>query len=307
MNSDSQANGGSYVYGIGWIFMHLSILCSAIIVFRILYLYKTRGFLPLTLRFPFYIAFTDLSLSFSLMLDQYHNVLFGKDWDGFMCNFTATLVGVAVFSNMILVFCISLITYLSVVRGVALDLGFGDWKLFLVVVGCSALLAGISIPSTGKSKYWINYSDYATDKSIQIMSVALETVLFCAITYFSLKVILVIQSALKILRNVQGVALSSLETRVEVIDTQHTPTLHSQVKISSASDDIRPNSTEEKSTKKRAAPKDIKTLSHTAVRKILMYIMNYFIQWFAIVNLGLRVFRIVLARYSTTMLIGLMF
>ncbi|KAJ3314451.1 hypothetical protein HDV04_000413 [Boothiomyces sp. JEL0838] len=281
---DITASAGEYVYGFGWTFMHLSIVCSAFVVFRITLTYYRRGMLPLTLRFPFYIALTDLLLSFSLMLDQYHNVLFHKDWEGFMCNFTATLVGVAVFSNMILVCCVTLITYSSVVRQRPLDLGSGDWKLVATVLGCSLTLAGVSIPSTGKSKYWCYGQDFDPQKSIQIMSAGLEFLMFGAILFFSAQVYLVINRNIQMLVSVGGghgkANQSSLpETKLSVMNENSVaPSDNSVAKTANESQ------ISSKKTKSGKKTKDIKQLSDAAARKILMFILNYFIQCGGILN-----------------------
>ncbi|KAJ3324139.1 hypothetical protein HDV06_000680 [Boothiomyces sp. JEL0866] len=277
---DVTASAGKYVYGFGWVFMHLSILCSAFIVFRIALTYYRRGMLPLTLRFPFYIALTDLLLSFSLMLDQYHNVLFHEDWDGFMCNFTATLVGVAVFSNMILVCCVTLITYSSVVRQRPLDLGPGDWKLVATVLGFSLTLAGISIPSTGKSKYWCYGKDFDPQKSIQVMSAGLEFLMFGAILYFSAQVYLVINKNIQMLASVGGghgkANQSSLpETKISIANENSVAKTENSV--AKTANESQLSSKKTKSGGKKN--KDIKQLSDAAARKILMFILNYFIQW----------------------------
>ncbi|KAJ3276631.1 hypothetical protein HDV01_004164 [Terramyces sp. JEL0728] len=251
------ADASSYVYGFGWVFMCLSILCSNYVAFRIGYTYKKRGRLPVTLRFPFYIACTDLMLSYSLMFGQSHNVVYNEDWDGVMCHFTATLVSIAVFSNMILIFCITLITYFSVVKNRPLDLGSRDWKLVLTCYG----------------------KDYDPQKLIQILSTGLEILMFIGVLYFSANVYLVINKNIQLLKaansKLDNIPMSTLpETKISIAQSST---------FEKASNTEKEVSSPTKKSHYQAKTERIKKLSDAAARKILMFILNYFIQWTSVV------------------------
>ncbi|KAJ3324131.1 hypothetical protein HDV06_000672 [Boothiomyces sp. JEL0866] len=255
------------VYGLGWSCMFLSITCSCYIVFRVVGRWKREGILPLTVRFPFYIAFTDLFLAFSLFLDQVHDVLYHSNWDGVMCKLTATIVGIAVFTNMTLVLCISIATYYAVVLGRSLDFGKYDWKLFLAVILFASTAAFAGLPSAGPSRYWCFDRSYAADKSLSIMALCVEFTIFTSIFIFSSMVYLRIRKLMR-----QSQILDNADSGI-------TSEIHGTQSSSFAPKSKRISTVDNVGAKKNVKGNRFTKMSKKAGRKVLSYILNYFIQW----------------------------
>ncbi|KAJ3324132.1 hypothetical protein HDV06_000673 [Boothiomyces sp. JEL0866] len=259
MNYTDPQDAAGIVYGIGWSFMFISIICSTYIVCRVSLRWRKVGALPLTLRFPFYIALTDIFLAIVELTDQIHDVLYGSNWDGVMCKIAATLVGIAVFTNMSLILCISMATYFSVVLERNLNFGKHDWKLFVYVLSFSTLMSLAGLPSAGPSRYC-----YAPDKSLSIMGLCIEFTIFIAVFFFSSQVYLKIRTIMehtKILDQCNSINDSS-------ISSPHEKPVKGKSIYTRYSEST-------KSTRHSIFTK----MSKTASRKVLSYILNYFIQW----------------------------
>ncbi|KAJ3322805.1 hypothetical protein HDV06_002666 [Boothiomyces sp. JEL0866] len=181
------------IYGISFTALHLSLLGSIFVIGRVVYRWKKEGSKPITLRFPLYIAITDILMYIICMADQLHNVLFGNDWEGDLCTFIAAVVGFAAATNCILVACISVQVYFSTILKSPLDFGTHDWKLILFIICTSLAVEGIAYKSNGQSWYWCYETMYSPDKTLPILSVVVESSLFSVILFCGLKVLLQIR------------------------------------------------------------------------------------------------------------------
>lgn len=142
------------IYGSGMTMMQLSLVCSSYIIYRVLKRWKQIKRRPITLRFPFYIAITDILLYIAVMTDQLHDVIFGDSWTGPMCTITACMVAIASSANMALICSVSFQAYASIVLKSPLDLGKHDWKLLLTIGTFVITIVMIVFTGTGQSWYW---------------------------------------------------------------------------------------------------------------------------------------------------------
>ncbi|KAJ3319348.1 hypothetical protein HDV06_006375 [Boothiomyces sp. JEL0866] len=257
-NSTSRPNysqdARGLVYGVGFTIMQLSAICSIYIIVRIVSRWVRLGKRPITLRFPFYIAITDLMLYGSLMADQLHDVIFSKNWDEPMCKITATAVSISGFSNMMLVCSVTFITFSTIVLGKHVDLGAGDWKLLLTVAIFAILMGFVTIPSAGSSWYWCYEEMFANNKTIQILVILVEVTLFLLTFFFAVKVWIVLMNAQNAVRELESG--STNRESISVFDKYTVST-----------------------TAKPQRNYKRERLLEVAARKIMTFVLNYFIQW----------------------------
>ncbi|KAJ3313282.1 hypothetical protein HDV04_002266 [Boothiomyces sp. JEL0838] len=174
------------IYGVGITLMQFSLFGSFYVIYRVLYKWKKDRAKPITLKFPFYIAITDIFLYISCMFNYVHNVIYRKDWDGLSCKLVAAAAGFSAASNMILVASISVVVYCSTVLRRPLDLGKHDWKLMLFVFGFALMMEGIAFSSNGQSWYWCYETMYSPNKAVSIVSLVVDTTMTLCIPYILL-------------------------------------------------------------------------------------------------------------------------
>jgi hypothetical protein len=184
MSIPAELSAYYWVFGLGMALMQLNLISSVWVICAIL-MRRTPGEpLQMYVKFPLYIAVTDILLYLSLMGNQMHTVVYKVTWQGLPCKFFSSFVFMAGTFNMILVLSLSLTTYLSFCKGIQVDFGKKDWKLWALVLSCGFFVAGIGFSSAGPSRYWC-YSDNANpNKTLPIITACLEVVVFCLTLYF---------------------------------------------------------------------------------------------------------------------------
>ncbi|KAJ3315549.1 hypothetical protein HDV04_001963 [Boothiomyces sp. JEL0838] len=142
------------VFTPGGILMHIGIICNIIVIYKTIAKWKKLGNWPMPLKFPFYLAITDIVLYISSMVDQLHVLIYQRSWDGEMCKLSGVFFGFAALLNMMTVLAVTLHTYLQIVWGWNYDLGRFDWKLIAFVFAVSLCSAIIEYPNAGPSRFW---------------------------------------------------------------------------------------------------------------------------------------------------------
>jgi hypothetical protein len=181
------------VFGLGWSTMSVSVLASIYIIYAVFSRYRRDGAVGMSIRFPMYIALTDVGMSVSLLTNQTHSVLYWRTWSGWQCKFTAAFVAFWAIANMTQTTVIALVTYLRVVREWNIDTGRLDWKLFSVVYGHSLFWALVGIPSYGPSRYWCYQENYGQNKAAGLIITGIESLLFCVTAVCFMSVLNVLQ------------------------------------------------------------------------------------------------------------------
>ncbi|KAJ3301072.1 hypothetical protein HDV03_001449 [Kappamyces sp. JEL0829] len=263
------------VYGVGFTLMGMSLLCSFYICGRVILRWRRLGMMPMTLRFPFYIAITDIMLSASLLLDQSYPAIHRVNWPDWMCVLTAVVVSFAVMSNMSLVAAVTFTTYSAVCRSRPIVTGYGDWKLLGGCALFALVMALISIPGAGASRYWCYAKNYSADKSIVIVVTLVEFTMFGLTTLFAGFVVREVyrNKARKArLQNLGHFAPSSIQTANGGL---------SSVKSAVSAASPTPSSKSAVPSDSSAVKKE--TIEDIAARKMLMFVFNYMAQWSSVV------------------------
>ncbi|KAJ3323487.1 hypothetical protein HDV06_001764 [Boothiomyces sp. JEL0866] len=147
--------GYYYVYGIGIPLMQINFLCSLYIVFRGLRRLIMTGNPPPQIRFPMYMAISDILLYVGHMNNEMYGVLWGHSRpDNIGCQTAAAFVTFGVFINMSITCSYVANIYLSVCREVYINTGSWDWKLISSCAVFAFIMAMISFPFSGPCYYW---------------------------------------------------------------------------------------------------------------------------------------------------------
>ncbi|KAJ3321542.1 hypothetical protein HDV06_004078 [Boothiomyces sp. JEL0866] len=255
------------IYGSGMTMMQLSLLGSLYIVYRVLNRWRKQQRRPITLRFPFYVAITDILLYISVMTDQLHDVIFGYSWDGAMCTITACMVAVASSGNMALVCSVSFQAYSSIVLNKPIDLGKHDWKLLLTIFTFVFAITGIVYTGTGQSWYWCYEQMYSNNKSVVIASFCCESILFLLTFYFSAHVLYTLNSV-KLMRK------DLLKTNVPITTIAPSNIIKTEMNTATS---VTPNTARTHGSETLKKGKE--NVMDRAARKLLIFILNYFVQW----------------------------
>jgi hypothetical protein len=243
------------VFGLGWSMMLISLVASAYIIFTVFSRYRKDGTVGMSIRFPMYIAFTDVGMSVSLLTNQMHSVLYWRTWTGWQCKFTAAHVAFWVIANMTQTTIIAVVTYLRVVKEMHIDTGKFDWKLLSVVYGHALFWALVGIPSYGPSRYWCYQENYGENKAAGLIITGIEFVLF-GITAVSFMFVL----------NVLQKNRSRADVKTKTLSPSQMTSMANAINSAQSS------------LKEKYASMETK-----ATRKMMLYIFNFFIQWTSVV------------------------
>ncbi|RIA94340.1 hypothetical protein C1645_572104 [Glomus cerebriforme] len=149
------------------IFNFLNLFGSLYICYRtyLLWKYDYDKFIPLSTRFPFYIAITDFLFSMIIVIDFSYsasNVTVLEDegidgvvtWPSPYCEMLGLLNTSFILLNMTLVGAISVTTWLRVVRECYFNWGKYDYKIWFPIIFVSFIIPLISAREFGAQKYW---------------------------------------------------------------------------------------------------------------------------------------------------------
>ncbi|KAJ3268877.1 hypothetical protein HDV01_002135 [Terramyces sp. JEL0728] len=142
--------GYYYVYGIGWPLMQLGFLGSIYILFRAWNRYRLRGSCPAQVRFPMYIAITDIMLYVGHMNNQGYGLIWGHTRpQNLGCQMAAAYVAFGIFCNMAITTSIAVNSYLIICRDWHINTGAWDWKIIAVCGTFAFIFAAIGAPFSG--------------------------------------------------------------------------------------------------------------------------------------------------------------
>lgn len=217
------------VYIIGGVMSITSLGCSFLVTYFIYQKYHEEGQIAISLRFPLYIAITDISLSIAVIGNQLYPALYRKNWEGTSCTITAYFVGLSGFLNMTVVTSVALLTYLRTCREWHIDTGKYDWKLLGYVFASSFIWTCVQIPGYGPSRYWCYQGMYTYRKEPGIVVLCYEVLMFLITSICFLAVI----------------------TNIE--------------------------------TFRRKGSRNSNSIENRASRRMMLYIIGYFVQWGGVV------------------------
>ncbi|KAJ2996806.1 hypothetical protein HDV02_006184 [Globomyces sp. JEL0801] len=205
----------------------------------------------MSLKFPLYMAINELFMYMVLMTDQLRPMIYKTNWDGVPCRLLGSSVFFLSMSNMILVSNIAVITFKAVCHEVTVHTGKYDWKLLLFNVTLCTILTSSVYPYAGQSKYWCYNDNSNRSIFMPLLSVGIQVFFFC-ITIISFFFVL---KRVQVQKSLKDSCIIGLK---EIVKSP------SKYKSNSIDDE-------------KGSPKQI--LERVVARKVLTYILNYFIQW----------------------------
>ncbi|CAI2187915.1 1093_t:CDS:2, partial [Funneliformis geosporum] len=138
------------------IIMTMFSLCGCSYVFFRTYkqwiLNKKRS-LPMIYLLPFYTAFSDFLINVAFFVNIIHTAIYAEIWDQPMCRIISTVHWGILTINLTLYSVIASITYTRVCCEIYFVYGPYDYKLWLLVIGISAIFQVINIPNHGARKF----------------------------------------------------------------------------------------------------------------------------------------------------------
>ncbi|KAJ3303578.1 hypothetical protein HDV03_003655 [Kappamyces sp. JEL0829] len=247
-----------YVYAIGGTIMQTTLLCCSWIIWRVYKIYKRKKSLSTHLRFPMYMAVTDLLLYIGHMNNQ----------AGLSCAASAAYVAFGVFLNMSYVMqhvtsrmtaFVAINSYLTLCRGTKIDFGTADWKMWAVCCTFALTLGLAGASQAGPSDFWC-YFQQSGSKAFAWITVITEvtlfnTSLFCF--YFVLQVVYSVKPI--VVGNFANTASQMTEGAKSSTSANKTLTAGQP--------------------KKDALKDNYEKLKRTATRKTMSYLLCFFIQW----------------------------
>ncbi|PKY42701.1 hypothetical protein RhiirA4_540590 [Rhizophagus irregularis] len=137
---------------------------------------------PMTLRIPFYIAITDLLLYTMNFPNILFTLIFHHPWPDPICGIIGFASNFFMNLNMTLSLMLSIFIYVRVCRNEYFLLGPYDWKLILVVLISSVLLASFSSNDYGNDTWWCASSHKKVSYKVLFSTSAIIMItLFCYI------------------------------------------------------------------------------------------------------------------------------
>ncbi|CAJ0852577.1 13436_t:CDS:2 [Entrophospora sp. SA101] len=148
--------------------------------------WKNRSEIPMSLRFPYYLALTDVLLSIISLINH-------RPLEFPACSIIGSLLVFSTSLSTNLVVSISVVSWLRVVRGIWIDFGKCDYKLWVVLFSIGSFYFAFIVRNVSEHKYWCA-PDY-TDKFFSILAISVVLLTLSIITYCYAHVLMLIKRA----------------------------------------------------------------------------------------------------------------
>ncbi|CAH1768518.1 10495_t:CDS:2, partial [Entrophospora sp. SA101] len=155
--------------------------------------WKNRSEIPMSLRFPYYLALTDVLLSIISLINHGYGVIYKRPLEFPACSIIGSLLVFSTSLSTNLVVSISVVSWLRVVRGIWIDFGKCDYKLWVVLFSIGSFYFAFIVRNVSEHKYWCA-PDY-TDKFFSILAISVVLLTLSIITYCYAHVLMLIKRA----------------------------------------------------------------------------------------------------------------
>ncbi|CAI2173723.1 18065_t:CDS:2 [Funneliformis geosporum] len=158
VNLDNGLRDLYIVSGVSLLFLQLNWIGSLYIFYRTFIKWRssTCNAIPLSLRFPFYIAITDFGLAVPHTINIAYTMIYKRTLSSPTCEFFGGLMNTFLLLNLLMIGFIAITTWLRVVQEISFNFGKYDYKLWAIIIGIALTLDCVSFGEFGASKYWIN-------------------------------------------------------------------------------------------------------------------------------------------------------
>ncbi|CAJ0828212.1 11966_t:CDS:2 [Entrophospora sp. SA101] len=168
-NTDNNNNAPDLIYTVLLVSLVIIICnfigCAYIILRTYLRWRKPRSVIPMSLRFPYYIALTDILISLVSLINHGYGAAYREPLESPACEVISPLLVFSAGLTVYLIAAISVTTWLRVAREVYIDFGKYDYKLWVPVFSMAIVNMSFSVHGTTKQKYWC-----APDESNKLFS-----------------------------------------------------------------------------------------------------------------------------------------
>ncbi|KAI8894418.1 hypothetical protein BC833DRAFT_605002 [Globomyces pollinis-pini] len=181
------------VIGAGLVLGQLSLIGSVYIISQVVQRFRRFGTIPISLKFPMYIAFTDIGIYISVMYNQLAVVFTGRVFQGLQCQIQGFLFSIVSGTNILLVSIFALITFLSSKYNYHVNFGRYDYQLWIGIILSSIAGGSIMFPSFSADKYWCYFSPNRDGITISIVTTLFTfgnfflTIIFFSLTLYQIK------------------------------------------------------------------------------------------------------------------------
>ncbi|KAI8893511.1 hypothetical protein BC833DRAFT_652849 [Globomyces pollinis-pini] len=172
------------LFGITLGSMLLSLGCSLYVILSVARRFKSKQPLETFLKFPLYLAITDVYLNIVLLLNEGHTNLYDKPWGGYRCIVFAAMLRFGLLFQVNLVFFLAYLSYYAICKGKIIQLGYADWKLHTLAFSCSIIITMVNYNDFGSTLFICYLSDNTMGKYIVVY---IQTIYIIAIGTFVTK------------------------------------------------------------------------------------------------------------------------
>ncbi|CAJ0833140.1 13361_t:CDS:2 [Entrophospora sp. SA101] len=168
-NTDNNNNAPDLIYTVLLVSLVIIICnfigCAYIILRTYLRWRKPRSVIPMSLRFPYYIALTDILISLVSLINHGYGAAYREPLESPACEVISPLLVFSAGLTVYLIAAISVTTWLRVAREVYIDFGKYDYKLWVPVFSMAIVNMSFSVHGTTKQKYWCapDETDYSSN------------------------------------------------------------------------------------------------------------------------------------------------
>nr|CAG8436292.1 1750_t:CDS:2 [Entrophospora candida] len=155
--------------------------------------WKNRSEIPMSLRFPYYLALTDVLLSIISLINHGYGVIYKRPLEFPACSIIGSFLVFSTSLSTNLVVSISVVSWLRVVRGIWIDFGKCDYKLWAVLFSIGSFYFAFIARNVSKHKYWCA-PDY-TDEFFSILAISVVFLTVSIITYCYAHILMLIKRA----------------------------------------------------------------------------------------------------------------
>ncbi|CAG8508200.1 17945_t:CDS:2 [Funneliformis caledonium] len=155
VNLDNGLRDLYIVSGVSLFFLQLNWIGSLYIFYRTFIKWRSssRKTIPLSLRFPFYIAITDFGLAVPHTINIAYTMIYKRTLSSPACEFFGGLMITFILLNLLLIGFIAITTWLRVVKEIIFNFGKYDFKLWVIIAGIALISDCVSFSEFGASKY----------------------------------------------------------------------------------------------------------------------------------------------------------
>ncbi|KAF0526954.1 hypothetical protein F8M41_013836 [Gigaspora margarita] len=175
------------VYAIGLALLQIDACCIIYIIYRTVFRWRRMSKnLSMAYKLPFYMACFDFIIYGFQTVNMIYPLLYIANWPELSCSVIAGGFFFGSVASISFVGTSSIMSWLIVCKKTQFKLGAYDYKLFILPLGLSAILTGISASTFGSDQFWCYTPDKSIRASIIIITMDLAIFIISLFCYLSI-------------------------------------------------------------------------------------------------------------------------